>query len=542
METIGIQHDQMIIGITIYLALVSVSILFCFYLIWRVWRVRMIIGAAELMATIIGAAVWSIFNLLVIVSGTPERALLTARIGFSSVVFTMLSFLRFSMRYSRQERWLRPWHFALISLPVVFSGVSVLVPGLLELHWKTFLFKPVGPFILFNYHYHWLALTILLYYFAMVFSGLARKFIRERKQHQIHISWQQGVFFFLAFVSVLGMHILSLISGDAEVNVDYTSLGLVLAILFLYTSVFRFQAFELIPVAHRVLMDKLQDAVIVIDEHFQVLDVNREAERFLDQTRQRVLGRKLQEIWVDFDLNGTDLSSKHPVVVDFERVRDHQHYYELFAVPLQTSNKKNGFMLQICDISKHKHSERMLKDISLHDGLTGLNNRFAFDEKIKRLNRPDQFPISFIMADLDDLKEVNDHQGHLMGDVYLNRAAELLQKVFRKEDFIARVGGDEFVVIMPNTDESVMEGIVSRLKREIYRLKSVDFILGLSVGGATARSESEIEQIIHLADTRMYANKRARKMNPLIYSDGLAESTAVQNSSSEDSSSSSSLP
>ncbi len=142
------------------------------------------------------------------------------------------------------------------------------------------------------------------------------------------------------------------------------------------------------------------------------------------------------------------------------------------------------------------------------DGLTGLYNRAFFNEELIRLNTERQLPLSIIMGDLNGLKLINDAFGHDMGDRALIRASESMRRVFRKEDIISRIGGDEFAVILPNTKEETALGIVERLKEECAR-NPLDFlIISISFGVATKISEDEdLNNIIRKADNRMYYMK-----------------------------------
>ena len=159
-------------------------------------------------------------------------------------------------------------------------------------------------------------------------------------------------------------------------------------------------------------------------------------------------------------------------------------------------------------------AEELLRYQRNHDILTGLYNRAFFEEEMDRLENSRMYPISIIIADLDDLKPINDAQGHLAGDDLLKRAAYVLKASVRTEDVIARIGGDEFAIILPLTNETENEECLRRIRQmlAIYQSEYAIPHLNFSLGGATATEKHQVlPEIMRLADERMYQEKRTRK-------------------------------
>jgi diguanylate cyclase (GGDEF)-like protein len=117
------------------------------------------------------------------------------------------------------------------------------------------------------------------------------------------------------------------------------------------------------------------------------------------------------------------------------------------------------------------------------------------------------------MMDVDDLKSINDTMGHLQGDELLKRIANVISRCFRGEDVIARIGGDEFAVLLPYTNQNEVVNAVERLKHniEIKNQLGEKPLLGLSIGFATAENGYELQQAYDLADIGMYKDKALRK-------------------------------
>lgn len=162
---------------------------------------------------------------------------------------------------------------------------------------------------------------------------------------------------------------------------------------------------------------------------------------------------------------------------------------------------------------------RRLVQAALHDELTGLPNRRYFDrrvrEEIERARRQPDQPFSLLVVDVDDFKAINDTHGHATGDACLRWVGEFLVRHLRAQDVCCRMGGDEFLVILPHTGPRAAVGLCGRLVRRLAAAnRTRPFPLGLSVGSATFGVHGrEIEPLFEHADRAMYAEKRRQKSN-----------------------------
>ena len=167
------------------------------------------------------------------------------------------------------------------------------------------------------------------------------------------------------------------------------------------------------------------------------------------------------------------------------------------------------------DVNDIKRHAEQLQYLSLHDQLTGLYNRAYFEDELLRLQKSREFPISIICCDVDGLKLANDTLGHQHGDMLLQRSAQTLQSCFRESDILARVGGDEFVALLPQTDFADGEKIVHRIGSMVQKYNQTHtrhLPLSLSIGLATASDKrAPLEETYKQADDRMYQDKLQNK-------------------------------
>jgi len=162
------------------------------------------------------------------------------------------------------------------------------------------------------------------------------------------------------------------------------------------------------------------------------------------------------------------------------------------------------------DVTERKRMEQQLLHVSVHDPLTGLFNRAYFEEEMRRLASCDQYPVTVVCSDIDGLKLVNDTLGHTKGDEMLRAYAGILCSVFGEGSVVARIGGDEFAVLLPASESAAAESLVHSLEETVASHNKLQESLPLSasIGISTCRDAgTTLEETLNRADKNMYRDK-----------------------------------
>ncbi len=263
---------------------------------------------------------------------------------------------------------------------------------------------------------------------------------------------------------------------------------------------------------HPEFVQRCMQEIRVIDVNRRTLEMFRAPDKTtLLQNLEQVFREEMHPAFTEqlIDLwNGTLFQQREVV--------NHALDGSLIHVMLQFSvlpgSEQSWELVQVAllDISARKKAESYLEYLGKHDVLTQLYNRAYFEDELNRLERKGPWPVTVVALDLNGLKAANDLSGHAAGDALLRRAGEVLGKLTDKPACAARIGGDEFVLLLPGADARAGALMMERVRTmiELNNQYYAGSPLSLAMGCATAEKGERLEATVNRADDRMFIDKR----------------------------------
>jgi len=262
---------------------------------------------------------------------------------------------------------------------------------------------------------------------------------------------------------------------------------------------------------NHAILNAIPDIIFVMDQDGRFLNCMAGDGHDLLMPKQAFLGKTIREILPpeisDIELKCIREALATGKLQQFEYELDVDGERRIFEMRISKSHDD-----EVIGITRNITEQRMYQErieyLSYHDQLTGLYNRRFFEEELRRLDIPRNLPLSILMADVNGLKLINDSFGHQAGDELLVKVASVFRKACRGDEIISRVGGDEFVILLPKMEKDQAEDLIRRIK-EISEKETVASVnLSISFGWEAKRSEDQdIHEVFNRAEDYMYKKK-----------------------------------
>ena len=272
----------------------------------------------------------------------------------------------------------------------------------------------------------------------------------------------------------------------------------------------------------RTTLLSIGDGVISTDARGCVTLINKVAENLTGWCQQEAYGLPLDQVLSLVD-EYTRESCENPArrVLETGAITELNNHTILLSkdgreIPVEDSaapikdqdGQITGVVIVFRDFSDKKEKQEQIEYLSFHDHLTGLYNRRYFDEELKRLNTPRNLPLSLLIFDVNGLKLTNDAFGHIAGDRLLKKVAQTMQEISRSDDIIARIGGDEFVILLPQTEIQEAKELAKRINTALSHEHLEAGHISISSGWSVkSTADEEITDVFKTAENKMYQYK-----------------------------------
>lgn len=273
---------------------------------------------------------------------------------------------------------------------------------------------------------------------------------------------------------------------------------------------------------YKTTITSIGDGVISTDANGKIDIINKVAENLTEWTQKEALGKPLDEVFHIIN-EKTRKECENPAQKVISSgltiglanhtalISRYGNQYSIAdsAAPIKDhEGKMRGVVLVFRNVTEEKRRQDEIHYISYHDSLTGLYNRRYFEDQLKKIDTPENLPISIIMGDVNALKITNDAFGHIRGDELLQKTAEAIKEVCRENDVAARWGGDEFVILLPKTSWDQASETVSRMKNISSDMKVSPVDVSISFGcGTKVDAHEDLLKTLKNAEDHMYENK-----------------------------------
>jgi diguanylate cyclase (GGDEF)-like protein/putative nucleotidyltransferase with HDIG domain len=271
--------------------------------------------------------------------------------------------------------------------------------------------------------------------------------------------------------------------------------------------------FSLLESEHKnkAIINALPDIVFTLDGNGKFLDCQQGDGHVLYVPKDRFIGKTIEEVMpTHISKNGMkalrdvlETGVMQSIEYDME-LEDGTYTFEMRMV----KSKSNEVIAIGRNITEDKKRRERVEYLSYHDQLTGLYNRRFFVEELHRLDVERNFPLCIIMADVNGLKLINDSFGHAVGDELLVKVAEVFKEACRADEIISRIGGDEFVILIPKIQNSHAEQLIGRIQGLAAKVNVSSVSLSVSFGWDVKKlPDEDIQEIFNRAEDMMYRRK-----------------------------------
>lgn len=517
------------------------------------WRRRHSTGGREFAFGMLAATVWTCASALDYAAVPLELKIFFAKVEYAASYAALTLLAMFAICFAGLEQWLEaPGRRLLLALP---ATAAVLLAWTNHLHgwiWSGFREGSLGLNTVVFEHGPGYALALIVGYGLI---GITASNLWQVSLHGSEVARKQARLILAAtLVPILG-HLVYLLQDPVLSGVDWSSITFsatgALVLVALYATGF----LDLAPIAREQLVRGLSDGLIVLDPTGRVVEINEAALDMLERTQAETVGRELKHIAPGSgELLGSDLAEESRGDWSMESA---QRVFDVRISPLfRQRGRFAGRLLVMRDITERRQAEealrranekleqqleeieglqKSLREQAVRDPLTRLPNRRLFAEVIEReLHQAARHArsVCLVSIDLDHFKRINDQHGHAGGDHCLVRFAAMLTASQRPSDFACRYGGEEFLLVLPDTELEGARHFAERLRKRVETTgitvadEAVQLTISAGIAAYPAHGADSAE-LIEAADRALYRAKHQGRNRVVCWTDEWKSSARV---------------
>lgn len=500
------------------------------------WNRRNTTSGLVLIFFMVSIAIWAFFSGIEAVTVDIDRKIFWSKMEYIGFVWASPLCFLFVLSFTNHWKWItKP---GLIAIATV-SAITLVLAWTNDSHglvWSSFVKGDPRLNILIYNHGSWFYLYTFIQFclFCMSFGLLLRDFKSQKPPYRQQTLTILVALLIPAIAGILYSFNIAIIPG-----IDWMPIcSLVTGVLFAW-SIYYYRLLDLVPIARDILVEQMLDGMIVLDNQQRIIDINPSARRMVKGGDVIKIGDPLASLLPELCPTAEDLKKRsNTQILSLQRSTEVNRFVDV-RMTLISGNKPgaNCSLLILRDITKRKNIEdslnkanqelekriseiqilqNQLKEESIRDPLTRLYNRRYMEDALQREfahATRDGYPVSIIMADIDHFKKVNDTYGHAAGDEVLEQLSHIFMANFRVEDIVCRYGGEEFLIVMPETTSETafmrIDGLRQQLESCDLKLTGGALRITLSAGIAVYPAEgSTIDEVVQKADQAMYRAKK----------------------------------
>ena len=301
-----------------------------------------------------------------------------------------------------------------------------------------------------------------------------------------------------------------------RIKLDLSLLTLSIASLLLYIITLNTHSMEFFTNVRKEIYHYIDRGIIVSDDEGKIVSINRAAHiqlKSLDLTIGTTENAEINQI--DTLMKHLEEKAEDQTELEDNELGTDYRFKGEGILNLRSKyiynnrNEKLGSLLFFENVTENRKIIDHLGRAAGIDVLTGLGNRRQFEIAMAELDTENALPLTLIVGDLNHLKNTNDKFGHAQGDIYIRLAGTLLKQFCPQNAVVARVGGDEFYIAVPQLDQSAARDLVRKVQNGFSAVKGYPFTASISMGYAVRTDiETNISDLLKKADKEMYENKR----------------------------------